>query len=460
MRRWQWPRSLGGRVMVVLVAAVVLVHLGSMYLYRESALDAANHSHLQQIAGRIVEARRSIAPVPAETRDAIAHQMSSASLTLHWSALPLADEASGQDPDLQGLRHQLAELMAGPGDREIRLEYRDRLPAAEAHAIVGAVALPDGSSLNFSVPLFVGMESGFHGTLLSTSAMAIGVAIVALLLMRSLTSPLRKLVDAANAIGRGPEIAVPESGPDEVRRLAEAFNAMQRRIKALIADRTQALAAVSHDLRTPITRLRLRAAFVDRGAQAAVDADLDEMEAMIGATLAYLRGEVEPETPRMVDLSALLSTLVDAASDAGLCAIFSGPRQVSMLMRRLAVKRALSNLIDNALTYGGSARVSLMDTGSAVQINVDDEGPGIPEAELERVFEPFHRLEASRSRRTGGVGLGLATARQAILRERGTIRLVNRRGGGLRAEVVIPKRSAEASAHVDRAAPASTDEPV
>lgn len=440
MWRLPWPRSLSGRAMVVLVAAVVLVHLGSMYLYEKSALHAANRAHIQQIAGRIAEAMRDISQDAAEARDAMAHKMSSASLALHWSELPLVDEASGQDPDLQALRDQLARMMPGLGDHRIRLEYRDRLPPSEAHAVLGAVALPDGSSLNFSLPLLAGTDPAFHGTLLSTSIMALGVAVVALLFMRTLTSPLRNLAKAADAIGRGPDIAVAEDGPDEVRHLAQAFNAMQTRIDTLIADRTQALAAVSHDLRTPITRLRLRAAFVEPDNQAAMDSDLDEMEAMIDTTLAYLRGDAEPETPSMADLSALLSTLVDAASDAGLSATFSGPRHAFLPIRPIALKRAFANLIDNALTYGGTARVELVTAGSMLQVTIDDDGPGIPEEELQRVFEPFYRLEASRSRRTGGVGLGLATAHRAILREGGAIRLLNRPGGGLRAEAIIPKR--------------------
>jgi signal transduction histidine kinase len=198
------------------------------------------------------------------------------------------------------------------------------------------------------------------------------------------------------------------------------------------------LAAVSHDLRTPITRLRLRAGFIaDRDSQAAMDADLDEMEAMIDATLAYLRGDVEPEQPRATDLAALLATLVDDAADAGRAASFTGPRHLDLPLRQLAVKRAFVNLIDNALTYGSVARVMLRDTDAAVVVQVDDDGPGIPNDDLERVFAPFERLDGSRNSRTGGVGLGLSIARQAIEREGGTVTLSNRVEGGLRAEVVI-----------------------
>lgn len=147
---------------------------------------------------------------------------------------------------------------------------------------------------------------------------------------------------------------MPEEGPREVRRAAQAFNRMQARIDRLIADRTQALAAVSHDLRTPIARLRLRAGFVeDAETQRAIDADLDEMEAMIDATLAYLRGETESEPRRPADLAAILETLCDAAADAGHSVRWTGPRQARLVCRPIALKRAFANLIDNAVKYGG-----------------------------------------------------------------------------------------------------------
>ena len=442
MRGLPWPRSLRARAMVILVAAVVVVHLGSMYFYAASTFDAANRAHTKLIAERIGEARSAVSDSPLGERDAVAHKVSSASLTLHWSELPLVDDVSGQDANLRTLRSQLTSIMSNVEGRDLRLEYRDRLPPSEAHAILGAIALPDGSYLNFSVPLFVGAEPALHGALLSTSIMAIGVALVALLLLRTLTKPLRTLANAADAIGHGPDVKVDEVGSDEVRHLAKAFNAMQARIKALIADRTQALAAVSHDLRTPITRLRLRAGFVDASGQAAIDADLDEMEAMIDATLAYLRGDVETEEPRMIDLSALLLTLVDAASDRGVCATYSGPRHVFLMARPISLKRAFANLIGNALIYGGAARVGLRTTQSTIEVTIDDDGPGIPEEALQRVFEPFHRLESSRNRQTGGVGLGLTIARQVIVHEAGTIRLLNQTGGGLRVEVAVPLQPA------------------
>lgn len=444
--RWPWPSSLGGRTVLVLLAAVVVVHLGSMLAYRQSAIDAASEAHSAQLVLRLATAKRAVTDRPPDERDGTAHELSSDGLEIRWDRRPVI--AGAPTPDARVRTLTASVLAAAPELRaaDLHLEYTDVQPNGDAHAILGALRLTDGSWLNFSLPTVSGITPTLHGALVSTSVMAVGVAVVAILLMRTLTAPLRELVRAADAIGLGPEVKVPEAGPDEVRQVSRAFNAMQTRIHRLISDRTQALAAVSHDLRTPITRLRLRAGFLaDPEAQTAIDGDLDEMEAMVDATLAYLSGDTEPEEPKATDLGTMLMTLVNAAADAGQTASFDGPRHAFVRIRGLAMKRAFANLIDNALTYGGEARVTLQDTGTALLVAVEDNGPGIPESELHCVFEPFHRLDASRNCRTGGVGLGLAIVRQAILREHGSVRLLNRPEGGLRAEVVIPRQTGEAT---------------
>lgn len=439
-----WPVSLGGRTVLVLLGAVVLVHLGSMRVYRESAVDAATAAHSAQLAGRLAMARRVLADRPPDDRDRVAHELSSAAIELRWDKRPVTEASVTADAGLYGLAGIIVAEIADLAPADIRLEYGNVHPAGDAHAILGALRLPDGSWLNFTLPVVSGAEPNLRGVLLSTSLMAGGLAGVAILLVRTVTAPLRNLARAADAIGRGPPVEVAETGPEEVRQVSQAFNTMQVRIQRLIADRTQALAAVSHDLRTPITRLRLRAGFVDDPeTQSAMDADLDEMEAMIDTTLAYLRGDTEPEPPQSTDLSSMLMTLVDSAVDAGHRATFEGPQHAFVTLHALAVKRAFANLVDNALSYGGMARVHLQDAGAAITVSIDDNGPGIPPQELERVFEPFHRLDSSRNRRTGGIGLGLAIVRQAIFREGATVELLNRPEGGLRAKIVIPRCSSD-----------------
>ena len=428
--------------MLVLVGAVIVVHLGSMLTYGVSAFDAAGEAHAAMVAGRLATAFQAVAERPPSERDMTAHDLSSGSVALRWNGAPVSDSSASSEEGLRGLARSIASAVPGLRTNDLRLEYGEVEPSGDAHAILGAMRLADGSWLNFSIAAVTGIETSFRRTLISTSIMALGVSSVALLLVRTLVAPLRNLAGAADAIGRGPEVAVPESGADELRQVSRAFNTMQTRIHRLIHDRTQALAAVSHDLRTPITRLRLRAGFLaDAEAQIAIDADLDEMEAMIDATLAYLRGDAEPEEPKPTDLSAMLTTLVNDAIDSGHCASFTGLRRAFIPLRSLAMKRAFANLIDNALTYGNTARVELRNTGTEIVVAVEDDGPGIRDDKIEEVFEPFRRLDASRNRSTGGVGLGLAIARQAVVREGGTIRLTNHPKGGLRAEVALPGRA-------------------
>ena len=443
--RRPWPRSLGGRATVVLLTAVVLLHLGSLALYSGEAADASGTVLASQVAGRLATAARAVADADPARRDEVAHALSMPLLALHWGKQPVVGpEAAGTGTPgttaSADLRRRILALAPDLGNVAVRLGHGD--PPAMPPLLVGSVRLRDGSWLNVSAQLDPSAALAPHAALLSTTLMAAGVVAVAVLLLRTLTSPLRRLAAAADAMGRGPEVRVAESGPEEVRQVAHAFNAMQARMGRLIADRTQALAAVSHDLRTPITRLRLRAGFLaDGAAQAAMDADLDEVEAMIEATLAYLGGQDEAEAPGMADLAVLLATLVDAAADAGHVASYGGPDHLPLLLRRLAVKRAFANLLDNALAYGGAARITLAASSAGVQVWVDDDGPGIPDEALECVFEPFRRLEASRNRGTGGAGLGLAITKQAVEREGGTVRLLNRPDGGLRAEVCFPARS-------------------
>jgi signal transduction histidine kinase len=342
---------------------------------------------------------------------------------------------------LPNFRRRMVELAPDLG--EVAVQFGAAGAMARPAILNGSVRLADDTFLNFGATLAEAASPWTtHSTLFSTTLMAGGVVAVAAMLLRSLVRPLRRLAAAADAIGRGPDVAVAETGPDEVRQVAQAFNGMQARIHRLMQDRTQALAAVSHDLRTPITRLRLRAGFLaDPEVQAAIDADLEEMEGMIEATLAYLRGDTETETAQVTDLAALLSTLTDNVCDAGGAATYAGPNHVAIELRPSAVKRAFANLVNNAMTYGGSVQVTVSSVASGVTVKVEDTGPGISSENLERVFQPFQRLENSRNRGTGGVGLGLAIARQAIENEGGSIRLSNRQSGGLSAEVFLPCRS-------------------
>ena len=271
------------------------------------------------------------------------------------------------------------------------------------------------------------------------------VITVALIAVRLVTRPIQRLAEAADAFGRDLESPpLEESGPTETRRAAEAFNRMQGRIKRLIAERSRALAAVSHDLRTPLTRMRLRAELVDdETLRAQIGADIDDMQAMVESTLDYLRGLRDNEAVQEIDIEALLQSLVadeqalerPVTLEAGTAAPFAG--------RLSVLRRALANLVDNAVKYGSAARIRVEDSADALCLIVEDSGPGIPEDALASVVEPYVRLETSRSRATGGVGLGLAIARDAARLHGGELSLRNKAGGGLAATLTLPRRKAE-----------------
>lgn len=288
-----------------------------------------------------------------------------------------------------------------------------------------------------------GLPDRFWIHLTLTLGAVFAVAVVA---VRLVTRPIQKLAEAAETFGRdldAPPLA--ENGPMETRRAAEAFNDMQARLRRLIAERSRALAAVSHDLRTPLTRLRLRAELVeDEALRAQINADIDDMQAMVEATLGYLRGLSESEPIQAIDIGSLLQSLAADAQAIGQAVVFSGAHVAPYAGRLSALKRAIGNLIDNAVKYGGRADVGCRDDGGVLGIVVEDDGPGIPPGDLARVVEPYVRLETSRSRETGGVGLGLAVARDAARLHGGELVLENRPQGGLRATLMLPRRAATA----------------
>jgi signal transduction histidine kinase len=223
-----------------------------------------------------------------------------------------------------------------------------------------------------------------------------------------------------------------------------AFNTMASRIRRFVQDRTELLTAIGHDLRTPITRLKLRAEFVEDDEQRGkIMADLEELEAMVSATLAFGRDARTTEPVTSIDLAELLRTILDDAGDArpevAEKLSYQGPAHLTVQARSLALKRALVNLVANAVNYGGSARVRLVpEDGRMVVMEIEDDGPGIAPAEIDRVFEPFHRGEPSRNRETGGVGLGLPIARNIMRAHGGDIVLANRPPGGIKATVTLP----------------------
>ena len=268
-----------------------------------------------------------------------------------------------------------------------------------------------------------------------------GVTALSLIAVRWVVRPLERLREAADALGR--DIHRPpldETGPVEVAETSRAFNRMQRRISRFVEDRARILAAVSHDLKTPLTRIRLRADLLeDEDLGAKIRRDVDDMQRMVEATLDFMRGTESREDSRPLDLMALVESLCEDAVESGQRVTVRGEVTAPYQGRPLALKRCIGNLLDNALRYGGRADVEVRDAGQSVTLTIADDGPGIPPESWEKVFDPFFRLESSRARHSGGTGLGLGISRNIARAHGGDLVLRNGADGGLVAELILPR---------------------
>jgi signal transduction histidine kinase len=279
--------------------------------------------------------------------------------------------------------------------------------------------------------------------LLRNLAIVDGVMLVLLFFaVRLVTKPLSVLAGAAEELGRNIERPpLPETGAIELARASRALNTMQDRLKRYVETRLKVLGAMSHDLKTPITRMRLRAEMLeDAELRTRFIRDLDAMQEMVGSTLDYMRGLSEGgEELHPIDLNALISSLKQDAEEAGHTVTIAGATPGPVMGHAQALKRCLQNLLDNALAYGQRADITVRDEGRAVNVAIADSGPGIPERDIERVFDPFYRVEGSRNRNSGGSGLGLSIARNIAQAHGGAVRLRNLPQGGLEATLVLPR---------------------
>lgn len=421
------------RVMAVLLAAIVLEFLGSTLLYQYFETSSSREENARNLAEQIVVADQVLSNTLPQDRAALVGPLSSNHVQIGLRAVPVADQTSH--------RSDLREVRAIMDDWEHRLAERDinlAFDRDENQRIIGSIRLDDGSYVEFAMLMRSHWES-FYLSFLSIGVLLTGVFLAAALVIRALGSPLRHLATAADAAGHGRTILLSERGPPELRTLARAFNAMQMRVADLIASRTRALAAMSHDLRTPLARLRLRSEQIDdEMVQAAIAKDIHEMERMLDSVLAYLAGVTDAEEPRNIDLAALAMTVADDAADLGRPVEYAGPDSLHAVLCPLRTKRALGNLVDNALHYGDRAYITLAASGAGIHLVVEDDGPGIPSDQLADALEPFRRLEYARPRNTEGMGLGLSIVNDIMQREGGELRLSNRQPHGLRAELFFP----------------------
>lgn len=461
------PDSLAGWVIVVLIAGLVAsqaVTLAVNYEMRSRAATVMGHFGL---AERIADVVRLVAASPDAQRAAELATFTSSTLQVGRSRVPAVDDVETGDERAEMFSTVLQSALWNAPWRQLRVTF---LPAGLAaasssarprdlttslgraldailaqHARVPAVQvslqLEDGTWLNFLAPFVEASQDVPARAAALLAIAAIVVVALSIWAVRRLTEPLETLARAAERIGTDVNAApLPESGARELRQATRAFNLMQERLQRFVRDRLQMIAAISHDLRTPITRLRLRAEFVDDPEQRRrMLEDLADMEAMVDSTLAFAREEASTEARVSVDLVSLVEGVCEDRPGVQFSVDPVAGGRLPCLCRPLAIRRCVANLVDNAVKYAGCARVRLAADATCVELTVDDDGPGIPVADQARVFLPFERLDASRTAGCGGSGLGLAIARTIARTHGGDVRLGNRAEGGLRVTITLPR---------------------
>jgi len=459
-----WPASLAGRLAVLLVGALAIAQLVlTLVLSNQQELVVEGLMHSQALNETVTLARL-LNQYPAadgpQLAGAFGSRGSCATVDTTAPSVPGMNTAERQLADALGA--MMHGIRAGAAAVSIRrqtaaagypcddatapaghLDQRDRRDdGEEANQVLVSMSVPllDGRWLTLKTT--VGDPHGLdRAAFVSFLISSLAVAVVVVLAIRFETRQLRSLAEASDRLGRGEEVApLPASGPSEVVAATRAFNTMQERLSVFLKDRLRLLASISHDLRTPITTLRLKAEFIDDEAtRDGIIATIDELTTICEATLAFTRAEATSEPTQVVALADLVGEIVAEFHLAGAPVTLGPVSPVRCGCRPIALKRAVRNLAENAIRYGSSAKLSVSATDATASIVVDDEGPGLPPDQIEAAFEPFVRLEASRSIETGGLGLGLAIARSIVKAHGGTLTLTNRVEGGLRAEIRLPR---------------------
>jgi len=469
------PRHLTGQTIALLIVALLSAQVISALIIRGETRSFYKGAESRFLTERIYPFAALLRSTSPELQGKVADTLNSKRVQIWISDTPssITKPTYGHDEDENLERaHELAERITEElGDLDtsrvhvvIRKHFRDSHDDHEnkawriSHAFKNAPRRAKRANVYISIELsdHRWMNAAVHTRpprqlirpdgWITFFIAALVISLIVVIALRRITKPLQRLSEVAGRLGRSETVAplTPE-GPADIRDTIHAFNEMQHRLHKFVQDRTNMLAAIRHDLRTPITSLRLRAEMLkNKEARDQMIATLHVMQQMVEATLAFAREEASDEPTRPSDLNALLTAITDDLGGLGLDATCITNERIVYPCRPTSLRRAFSNLIQNAATYGKHARVSLTTAeNNDNQIIIDDDGPGIPTAEHERVFEPFVHLEGSRSSKTGGVGLGMAIARDSILRHGGQIHLSNRDGGGLSVTVLLPAVLAE-----------------
>jgi signal transduction histidine kinase len=469
------PRSLFSRLVLVLIGVLALAQVLSLAVHLHERGELLSQASGMRSAQRIADIVQLLDSMSAEERRRIVQVLSAPPITIRLADKPLSQLEQDADQAARAaifgamLRRFIGEgrqvqvaVTEGPfliprethgfrnperGGMAMGPSAGRRFGPQAGFSFVAQVRLADNSLVTFDSRQPAHTASWPYRLLLSLAVLFVAVIVVSLIAVHWATRPLKRLSDAAEALGQNIDRApLDENGPEEVVRAARAFNRMQARLQAYIRDRTRVLAAMSHDLKTPITRLRLRAELLDDAEHRhRFTRDLDEMETMVAATLDFLRGLESGEAAKPMDVMALLESLQADLAETGGEVQIEGRAVDPYPGKPQALKRCLRNLLENAVKYGKRAHVVVEDDAAQLRIRIQDEGPGLPPEELEKVLEPFYRTEQSRSRETGGTGLGLTIARNVAEAHGGRLELSNRREGGLEARLSLPRSAGVAA---------------
>jgi signal transduction histidine kinase len=427
-------RAIGGQITALVITSIVAIHLiltGIFLITRPDEVDPGiDRGHAQFAAA--VQLLGAAAPAD---RPRLMGDLARAFPRLDIEPLPPGPIPEVSDPegvDLRGLHRRL--------DSTYRIFP---LPNEQSRNRVG-VALPDGTMISARVLRDPRPRSFWAGSWTATLLFAIvSVSLLSLWAARALTSPLSAFARAAeNFSVNGTAAALPERGPEEIRFVAKALNRMRERITALIDDRTKMLAAISHDLRTPITRMRLRAEFIeDEVHRQRMMGDLDQMRSMLEAVLSFLRNDRKLEAMTLTDIASTLQLVADQFADIDYKVIYQGPEHAMAIVRPDDLTRSVTNLVENSVRYGAHVTVRLTTSTDTATIEVEDDGPGISDARKEVMLEPFVRGDDARNMdETTGFGLGLSIARAIVLAHGGKLSLNDRKPHGLIVRIELPVR--------------------
>ncbi|THF56099.1 ATP-binding protein [Ollibium composti] len=466
MRRFL-PQTLPAWVLLIVIAGLLAGQVATLYIVaqdRAASSDVVNYYRLNERAFSIVQLMRQL---PPEERRQMAFGMSNPDYALAVADQPAVASPIAQDDQLAELEDILVGRLSKFGVTQARVRrdpatLDDKVPHhrpedseigevegellalaagfARSDKLTASIQFADGQWLNFTEPIIPPGPVLSLASLPLYAVVAALVAAMAVWAIRRLTAPYRIMESAVRRIGDDLKSQpLDETGSREIRSAAHAINTMQARLRAYVEDREQLAAALAHDLRTPLTRMRLRLSLLrSSGVRTALAADLADVEAIASSVIDFATFEVAEEASERVDLLSLVESVADGYRQATLEDGAVQARELVCEARPIALKRCIANLVQNAIAYGKQAEIGLARSGDFAVVSVRDAGPGIPQARLDAVFSPFVRLEASRNRETGGLGLGLTIARNIARAAGGEIVLANHPEGGLLAELRLP----------------------